>query len=88
MIIKEPARDVPVLLETDVVVAGGGPGGVTAALAAARGGAKVVLIERYSHLGGLATGGLVLILSGFDDGVQSLFKGIPLEISKKLEEMG
>ena len=87
MIIKEPARDVPVLLQTDVVVAGGGPGGVAAALAAARGGAKVVLIERYSHLGGLATGGLVLILSGFDDGVQSLFKGIPLEISKKLEEM-
>ena len=84
MIIKEPARDVPVLLETDVVVAGGGPAGVAAALAAARGGAKVVLIERYTHLGGLATGGLVLILSGFDDGVQSLFGGIPMEILKKI----
>ena len=87
MIIKEPARDVPVLLETDVVVAGGGPAGVAAALAAARGGAKVVLIERYTHLGGLATGGLVLILSGFDDGVQSLFGGIPMEILKKIREM-
>ena len=87
MIIKEPARDVPVLLETDVVVAGGGPAGVAAALAAARGGAKVVLLERYTHLGGLATGGLVLILSGFDDGVQSLFKGIPLEISNGLEQI-
>jgi len=35
MIIKEPARDVPVLLETDVVVAGGGPAGIAAAIAAA-----------------------------------------------------
>ncbi len=86
MIIKEPARDVPVLMEADVVVAGGGPAGVAAALAAARGGAKTVLIERYSHLGGLATGGLVLILSGFDDGKQSLFGGIPMDMLMRLRE--
>ena len=43
----------------DVVVAGGGPGGVSAAAAAAKRGAKVLLIERYGYLGGMATAGLI-----------------------------
>jgi hypothetical protein len=43
----------------DVVVAGGGPGGANAAAAAAKHGAKVLLIERYGYLGGMATAGLV-----------------------------
>jgi len=33
--IQEPARTIPVLAETDVLVVGGGPGGLAAALAAA-----------------------------------------------------
>jgi hypothetical protein len=43
----------------DVLVVGAGPAGTCAAVAAAREGADVVLIERYNHLGGLSTGGLV-----------------------------
>jgi hypothetical protein len=39
-------------LTCDVLVAGGGPAGVCAALAAARNGAKVVLIQDRSRLGG------------------------------------
>ena len=39
-------------LETDVLVAGGGLAGVCAAIAAARNGAKVVLIQDRSRLGG------------------------------------
>lgn len=39
-------------LETDLLVAGGGPAGVCAALAAARNGAKVVLVQDRSRLGG------------------------------------
>ena len=58
--VKEPARKIPVLAETDVLVVGGGPAGVAAAIAAARGGASVWLVERHNHLGGLWTGGLVL----------------------------
>lgn len=46
-------------MNTDVVVAGGGPAGVAAAISAARSGAKVVLIERYGFLGGMATAGYV-----------------------------
>jgi len=60
--VTEARRDVPVIRETDVIVVGGGPGGVAAAVSAARGGAATVLIERYGHLGGMATGGLVNII--------------------------
>ena len=65
--VHEPARDIKVSGEADVVVVGGGPGGVGAALAAARAGAKTVLIERYGYLGGMATGGLVTMLPNMSD---------------------
>ncbi|MCG6186570.1 FAD-dependent oxidoreductase [Maribellus maritimus] len=60
--ITEPAREIPVIAETDVLVIGGGPAGVAAAIAASRAGAETYLVERYNHLGGLWTGGLVLPL--------------------------
>lgn len=41
--------------ETDVLIAGGGMAGVCAALAAARNGAKVILIQNRSRLGGNAS---------------------------------
>lgn len=41
--------------ETDVLIAGGGMSGVCAALAAARNGAKVILIQNRSRLGGNAS---------------------------------
>ena len=65
--IREPARDIQVCREADVVVVGGGPGGVGAAVAAARTGANTVLLERYGHLGGMGTGGLVTILPNMSD---------------------
>jgi len=48
-------------IRTDVCVIGGGSGGTGAALAAARAGAKVVLVERESTLGGAATNAFVNI---------------------------
>ncbi len=65
--VKEPSRDTPVYRECDVLVAGGGPGGTAAAAAAARMGADVVLLERYNHLGGLSTGGLVIWIDRMTD---------------------
>lgn len=65
--IKEPAREIKVCREADVIVVGGGPGGIGAAVAAARNGADTVLIERYGHLGGMATGGLVTIIPNMTD---------------------
>ena len=66
--IREPAREIGICAEADVVVVGGGPAGVTAAIAAAREGADTILVERYGHLGGMATGGLVLMINQFPPG--------------------
>ena len=60
--ITEPARQIPVIASADVVVVGGGPAGVAAALSAAREGCSVYLVERTGFLGGLWTGGFVLIV--------------------------
>jgi hypothetical protein len=65
--IMEKAREINVCREADVVVVGGGPGGIGAAIAAARNGADTVLVERYGHLGGMTTGGLVTILPNMSD---------------------
>ena len=40
-------------MKTDVIVIGGGPAGMAAALSSAETGAKVILIERNSCLGGI-----------------------------------
>ncbi len=63
----EPERQTEIVRDVDVVVVGGGPGGVAAAITAARNGAKTVLLERYGHLGGMATGGLVNIIPNLGD---------------------
>ncbi len=55
-------QNIHVVAKSDVVVVGGGPAGVTAAVSAARNGCSVTLIERYHHLGGMASGGMVLVL--------------------------
>lgn len=86
--VTRPAREVPVAVETDVLVCGGGPGGTAAAVAAARLGARVTLIERYNHLGGLATGGLVLVLPHFVDHERRVIGGIGLETRTSLLECG
>jgi hypothetical protein len=65
--IQQPACDVRIAAKADVVVVGGGPAGLSAALAAARNGAEVILLERYNHLGGLASGGMVLVLDDMWD---------------------
>ena len=65
--VPEAAREVNVLREVDVCVVGGGPGGIAAAVSAARGGARTLLIERYGHLGGMSTGGLVNIIPNLSD---------------------
>lgn len=65
--IREPARDIPVFRSCDVLVVGGGPAGSAAAASAAQLGADTMLVERYGHLGGMSTGGLVLWIDRMTD---------------------
>ncbi|MDR1430174.1 MAG: FAD-dependent oxidoreductase [Spirochaetaceae bacterium] len=53
--IREPAKNIPVLAEADILVIGGGPAGIAAAIAAAREGAETILVERYGCFGGTLT---------------------------------
>ena len=91
--IIEPQREVPVVDTTDVLVVGGGPAGVAAAVAASRTGARTILVERYNHLGGLWTGGLVLpLLSTHGVNKQNrqikAIYGIGDEIADRLKKIG
>ncbi len=60
--------EVPVVREVDVLVAGGGMAGFGVALCAARNGAKTLLVERESALGGLVTLGLVCLPFSYLEG--------------------
>lgn len=55
MTIHEPARQIDVIRQTDVLVVGSGPGGLAAALACARAGVETILLERYGCFGGNIT---------------------------------
>jgi hypothetical protein len=81
----EPAREIPVYAETDVLVVGGGPAGTAAAIAAARLGADVLLVERYNHLGGLSTGGLVIWIDRMSDwSGKHIIRGIAGDLMDRL----
>ena len=54
----EPAQEIPLANDADVIVCGAGPAGVAAAITAARAGAKVRLFEWRGCLGGIWTAGL------------------------------
>lgn len=79
----EPAREVPVAEETDVVVCGGGPAGVAAAIAAARTGARTRLLEMHGCLGGIWTVGLLSWIIDVRDK-----PGLMDEITAELERRG
>jgi len=85
--VHEPARETPVYDEADVLVVGGGPAGCAAAVAAARLGARVTLVERYNHLGGLSTGGLVIWIDRMTDWEgRQVITGFASEILERLPE--
>jgi hypothetical protein len=87
--IHESVRDVKVFKEADVVVVGGGPAGIAAAVSSARNGAKTILLERYGHLGGLSSGGLVTLIMPMSDGTNTpQIAGICQEVIDRLDAVG
>lgn len=85
-LLTEPAK---VVAQTDVAVVGGGPAGLAAAVSAARNGASVTLLERYPYLGGLAAGGMVLVLDDFVDGAEEItVRGLAQEMVERMERIG
>ncbi|MGH9544919.1 MAG: FAD-dependent oxidoreductase [Terriglobales bacterium] len=87
--IRVPAQNVPVWRRTQVLVVGGGAAGLAAAVSAARGGAAVTLLERGAYLGGLATGGLVILLLTMDDGSgHPIIRGLCQEVVDRLAARG
>ncbi|MGW5482956.1 FAD-dependent oxidoreductase [Streptomyces sp. NPDC004008] len=79
--------DCEVVAQSDVVVVGGGPAGVSAAVTAARSGASVTLLERYAALGGLASGGMVLVLDDMINGQEITVTGIVSEYVERMTKM-
>src|SRR5258707_13369050 len=86
--VTEPRRQTAVVVETDVLVGGGGPAGQAAAVAAARAGAEVTLLERYGYLGGLASGGMVLVLNDMCAEREGSVGGLALEIVERMRRIG
>jgi 2-polyprenyl-6-methoxyphenol hydroxylase-like FAD-dependent oxidoreductase len=88
-LLHEPPRSTPIKAETEVLVIGGGSAGVAAAVAAARNGAKVILVERLGYLGGLATGGLIILLLTLDDGRgRQVIGGLCQEVTDRVARRG
>jgi len=60
------------------------------AIAAARNGASTILLERYNHLGGLASGGMVLVLDDmWDSHLREIsVRGVCLNLIERLDALG
>ena len=89
---SEPAHEIPVARDADVVVVGGGPAGLAAAIASARSGATTVLVEQFGYLGGTATASLMACINGFRNQVEPDFtqvvRGIAEEIVLRMKALG
>ena len=83
-----PETRVPVVAASDVLVVGGGAAGIAAAVSAARNGASVTLVERYPYLGGLASGGMVLVLDDMHNDTEISVRGLAMEIIERMHRRG
>lgn len=85
--IREPARDIPVINDVDIVVLGGSCTGVFAAVRAARLGAKVAIVEQAGAFGGTATNSFVCIWHSLTDTTynKQIISGLTEEMIERLK---
>jgi len=81
------ALDPELVQDVDVLVVGGGTAGTIAAIQAGRAGAKTLLLERGSQLGGTMTTGGVAYPGLFDAWGKQVIAGIGWELVKESVEM-
>lgn len=86
--VRLPESSAKIVDRCDVLVVGGGPAGLAAAVAASRQGADVVLVERYAALGGMASGGYVLVLDDMVNDQEITVRGIATEIIERMARDG
>ncbi len=86
--IHEEGAAIAVASRSDVLVVGGGPAGQAAAIAARRLGVSVTLVERYPYLGGLASGGMVLVLDDMTNGPEITVTGVCMEMIERMKKVG
>ncbi len=80
-------RSMDVNDEIDVLVVGGGSAGTIAAIQAGRAGAKTMVMERASYLGGMTTRGGVCFPGLFDAWGKQIIAGIGWELVKECVEL-
>jgi ribulose 1,5-bisphosphate synthetase/thiazole synthase len=89
--VREPAREIDVIREVDVLVVGGGTSGCAAAVAAARRGMRTLLLDRYGFLGGTSTAAMVGCLCGVytcSPNTVPVVEGYLRELTDRLEARG
>jgi hypothetical protein len=86
--VTEPARQVDVIHDTDVLVVGSGPAGLAAAIAAARTGVQVTLVERFGCYGGNITAVGVEGMAWYRHEATVEADGIGREFETRAMEMG